>query len=202
MHLSHLTPPTPPGCGLPPAGAGGGGVVALGAYGVSRTYGLPVAAGSGAVGTAVRFSGSGPKTFHNFSESGWRETGASTISLTANGSLAAELNHTAEWEWSGVPAPGINVTASLTYNSPRIYPIIALPDGGWLAGVSTATVLRRAAKCCFVGRRGLQPLLRAGLHRLERHSTSHVPGRPVPASLHRGIPLRGRIQVAFRLCHR
>lgn len=114
---------------LPRTGAGGGGVIATGAPdGITRTYGLPV-------GQTVRFSSSNPKTYHNFSSTGWREFGASTIGLAENGSLVAEVNHSVEWDWSGIPEPGINVTASLTFNSPRVYPIIALPGGGWLAGV-------------------------------------------------------------------
>lgn len=99
---------------------------------IHTTYSLPLHKG-----TSRRYSHSepSPSDFVSFTSDGWTELGASTFSLTSGGKLQGVLDRNATWTWSGIPAPGMNATAGKVFNSPRVYPIVELPGGGWVAGV-------------------------------------------------------------------
>ena len=71
-------------------------------------------------------------------ESWWTHTGASKFSLSSDGALSTSFDPDRQWVWSGVPSPGMNVSASMTASEkrPLLYPIIKLPSSrGYLAGV-------------------------------------------------------------------
>ena len=92
-------------------------------------------------------------TTTTFSAAGWQSVGAVTLSSSSSSSInssgqraathssatppaiKATVDVTQIWEWKGIPAPGLNITASRKYNGPRIYSIIGLGGGGFVAAV-------------------------------------------------------------------
>jgi hypothetical protein len=108
----------------------------LPASGIHTTYSVPNTDGS------VRFASAGccgggllGAAAGNVSASGWTDVGASTFAAAAGGGLNVSWDPEAVHRWRGVPSPGINVTATAAQNGIRVYPVIALPGGGYVAGV-------------------------------------------------------------------
>jgi hypothetical protein len=104
----------------------------LPASGIPRTYAVPNRDGS------VRFASSNccghVVTNTSINSSSWTDTGASTFSASAS-VLNASWNPQAVHRWVGVPFPGMNVTATHAESGIRVYPVVLLPGGGWVAGV-------------------------------------------------------------------
>lgn len=104
----------------------------LPASGIPRAYAVPNRDGS------VRFASSNccghVVTSASINSSSWTDTGASTFSSSGS-ALNASWNPQAVHRWVGVPFPGINVTATHAESGIRVYPVVPLPGGGWVAGV-------------------------------------------------------------------
>eukprot|EP01050_Picozoa_sp_SAG11_P007546 SAG11_NODE_634_length_8046_cov_8.096011_6_plen_782_part_00 len=86
-------------------------------------------------GNEIRFA-CDPPDFSSFTDgSGWTQHGYSEFSLTPNGSLQGS-NARVRSTWSGIPAPGLNVSSA---RPAELFggcsAIVELPGGGWLASV-------------------------------------------------------------------
>ena len=85
-----------------------------------------------------------PIAYHNLGEcpqhvtvAGWELANVTTVQALAGGVLSVSKNVTAKSVFSGVPAPGLNVSATLVH-LPRIFGPIRLADGSYLLA-ATAT---------------------------------------------------------------
>ena len=109
----------------------------------AATYYVQLAGGGVRYASSVGSEWRGDARWHipdffaaNLSAGGWSSRGALTLSVGAGGVLTQSVDGDVKWRWHGVPAPGMNVTASHCWVAPRIYRVLPLPAGGYVAAVA------------------------------------------------------------------